>query len=150
MDKVFDIPYGPCQGSTHRKFQGIQVKFNYSTKPLIYTLSDNFQKLRYDLVYNVQGVDLSCNERWRICTEYARDSLPLIVGRFYVETYFNDDTKRQVSQFANSIKKSFVDVLKEQDWMDETTKKAALDKADKLTEQMTRVKYEYFQIDGVV
>ena len=150
MDKVFDIPYGPYQGSTHRKFQGIQVKFNYSTKPLIYTLSDNFQKLRYDLVYNVQGVDLSCNERWRICTEYARDSLPLIVGRFYVETYFNDDTKRQVSQFANSIKKSFVDVLKEQDWMDETTKKAALDKADKLTEQMTRVKYEYFQIDGEV
>ena len=107
----------------------------FSTKPLIYTLSDNFQKLRYDLVYSVQGVDLSCNERWRICTEYARDSLPLIVGRFYVETYFNDDTKRQVSQFANSIKKSFVDVLKEQDWMDETTKKAALDKADKMTDK---------------
>jgi len=106
-----------------------------STKPLIYTLSDNFQKLRYDLVYSVQGVDLSCNERWRICTEYARDSLPLIVGRFYVETYFNDDTKRQVSQFANSIKKSFVDVLKEQDWMDDTTKKAALDKADKMTDK---------------
>ena len=93
---------------------------------------------------------MSCNERLRICTESARDSLPLIVGRFDVETYLNDDTKRRVSQFANSIKKSFVDVLKEQDWMDETAKKAALDKADKLTEQMTRVKYEYFQIDGEV
>lgn len=43
-------------------------------KSLIYTLSEDFQILRYDLVLKVNGVDLSCNERWRICTEHARDS----------------------------------------------------------------------------
>ena len=61
-----------------------------SIKPLIYTLSTEFQKIRYDLVFKVNGVDLSCNERWRMCTEHARDSLPLIVGRLYVENYFNN------------------------------------------------------------
>ena len=107
----------------------------FSTKQLIYTLSDEFQRLRFDLLLKVQGVDISCDERWRTCTNYARDNLPLIVGRQYVEKYFNNDTKEQVTKFADNIKQSFVSILGEQKWMDQATKDRALDKARKMTDK---------------
>ena len=107
----------------------------FSTKLLIYTLSEEFQRLRFDLLLKVQGVDISCDERWRTCTNYARDNLPLIVGRMYVEKYFNIETKEKVSDFANNIKQSFVQILNEQKWMDNETKKRALNKATKMTDK---------------
>jgi len=105
------------------------------TKQLIYTLSKEFQRLRYDLLFKVQGVDISCDERWRTCTNYARDNLPLIVGRHYVEQYFNNETKDRVTKFADNIKRSFVSILNEQKWMDVETKGRALEKAKKMTDK---------------
>ena len=58
-----------------------------------------------------------------------RDSLPLIVGRLYVENYFNNQTKLEVSKFATSIRDQFTQIIEQQDWMDLTTKKKALNKA---------------------
>ena len=61
--------------------------------------------------------------------------MPLIVGRMYVEKYFNVETKEKVSDFADNIKKSFVEILNEQQWMDNETKKRALNKATKMTDK---------------
>ena len=43
-----------------------------SVKPLISTLSEDFQQLRYKLILEVNGVDFSCQERWRVCTDFVQ------------------------------------------------------------------------------
>ena len=91
-----------------------------------------------------------------MCTEHARDSLPLIVGRLFVENYFNNETKLQVSYFANSIRDEFIKIIGQQDWMDATTRQKALEKANLMKDKYgfpeyllndTRIKEEY---DGLV
>lgn len=50
----------------------------------------------------------------------------------YVRRYFDIDSKRRSIDLVNNIREEFVHILREVSWMDEETRKAALDKAKAL------------------
>ena len=70
-----------------------------------------------------------------MCTEHARDSLPLVVGRLYVENYFTNETKIEVANFATSIRSEFTKIISDQDWMDPETQKTAFNKANTMQDK---------------
>lgn len=62
-------------------------------------------------------------------TEYL---LGDIIGKMYVEKYFNPDSKNIVKEMVNTIKDELVIILNNNDWMEDSTKEKALIKLDKM------------------
>lgn len=63
-------------------------------------------------------------------------SLALAVGAFYGRKYFPIESKVAAIKMVNEILKEFEHLLKEADWMDETTRQSALRKLKKLITQI--------------
>ncbi|KAF2893715.1 hypothetical protein ILUMI_12459, partial [Ignelater luminosus] len=67
--------------------------------------------------------------RWKKCTELVSKNLKFSAGALYVRRYFSDNAKKIVEKLVADLKETFIEMIKEVDWMDKNTKKEALDKA---------------------
>ncbi|XP_038121738.1 neprilysin-2 isoform X1 [Culex quinquefasciatus] len=70
--------------------------------------------------------------RWKECVDITSGSLPISVGSLYIRKYFREESKRAALDMVNDIKAVFVGILKKVDWMDEITRKSALEKVDSM------------------
>lgn len=52
------------------------------------------------------------------------------MGALYIRKYFNEGSKANALEMVADIRKQFRRTLAEVDWMDATTRRAAIDKAD--------------------
>lgn len=64
--------------------------------------------------------------------EITENLLGDVIGKMYVEKYFNSDSKNAVENMVNSIKNELRIILRNNDWMEESTKEKALIKLDKM------------------
>lgn len=55
------------------------------------------------------------------------------MGALYVRKYFNEESKQAALELVNYIRNAFINVLNEVSWMDDETRKAAINKAKALT-----------------
>ncbi|XP_031626240.1 neprilysin-2-like isoform X3 [Contarinia nasturtii] len=70
--------------------------------------------------------------QWKECISYTTSTLSPAVGALYVRKYFNEKSKQHALEIVDNIRSSFIDMLHKVQWMDETTKKAAIAKANAL------------------
>lgn len=113
----------------------------------------------------MQGVSRE-KVRWQKCVEQVNERMGLAVGRMFVRNYFRKESKEVVSniiskhrgrcalnrslflrvhsvcislqamEMIDNIREAFLDILKENDWMDEQTKAIAMDKARSINERV--------------
>ncbi|KAF5270898.1 hypothetical protein FQR65_LT17765 [Abscondita terminalis] len=62
------------------------------------------------------------------CVEIVAKSLPLRMNSLYVERFFDTKTKTKVEQMVEEIRSEFLKILQTADWLDNSTKKNAIDK----------------------
>ncbi|CAD5115683.1 DgyrCDS4635 [Dimorphilus gyrociliatus] len=74
--------------------------------------------------------------RWQKCVGYINDKLGLAVGRMFVKENFKKESKESVSEMISDIREAFNEILEENDWMDEETKKVAEEKANAMKERI--------------
>lgn len=55
------------------------------------------------------------------------------MGALYVRKHFKEDAKQTALDMVNGIRAEFMKILEQVDWMDETTRQAALEKAKAMT-----------------
>ncbi|XP_012288606.1 neprilysin-2 isoform X3 [Orussus abietinus] len=67
--------------------------------------------------------------RWKECVDLVSGSLSISVGALYVRRYFNEDAKKNALEMVGDIRQQFTSILKTVEWMDNETRKSALDKA---------------------
>ncbi|XP_015600086.1 neprilysin-2 isoform X3 [Cephus cinctus] len=67
--------------------------------------------------------------RWKECVDIVSGSLSISVGALYVRKYFKEDAKKTAVEMVADIREEFTKILKKIEWMDEETRKSALDKA---------------------
>ncbi|XP_076662918.1 M13 family metallopeptidase neprilysin 2 isoform X4 [Andrena cerasifolii] len=67
--------------------------------------------------------------RWKECIDTVSGSLAISVGALYVRKYFKEDAKKNAVQMVADIREEFTKILEKVEWMDEETRKSALDKA---------------------
>jgi len=79
----------------------------------------------------INGIKTMKNSKDR-SIEITENLLGDIIGKMYVEKYFNSDSKNIVQNMVNSIKNELRIILKNNDWMEESTKEKALVKLDKM------------------
>lgn len=59
--------------------------------------------------------------------------MPIAAGALYVRKYFNEEARQNAIEMVADIRTEFLDLLKKVDWMDDQTKKNALDKAKSMS-----------------
>ncbi|MCC8363607.1 M13 family metallopeptidase [Lysobacter sp. A6] len=66
--------------------------------------------------------------RWKRCAEATDNQLGEALGQKYVEKYFPPEAKSRMQEMVKNILLAMDDTIRELDWMDEATKKKALEK----------------------
>lgn len=66
--------------------------------------------------------------RWKECIDISSGSLSIAVGALYVRKYFREDSKAAALEMVNGIRHQFEKILNEVEWMDDETRKSALNK----------------------
>ncbi|KAF2888363.1 hypothetical protein ILUMI_17810, partial [Ignelater luminosus] len=67
--------------------------------------------------------------RWKECVDTATGGMRIAAGSLYVRKYFNEKAKKTAKTLVTDLQGTFIDLLKQIDWMDEVTRKHALEKA---------------------
>lgn len=70
--------------------------------------------------------------RWKRAQNDVNRSAGEILGKLYVESYFNKDAKEKVKKMVDNLVASYRERIASRTWMDESTKKQANLKLDKL------------------
>uniref|UniRef100_A0A8C4I591 Phosphate regulating endopeptidase homolog, X-linked n=1 Tax=Dicentrarchus labrax TaxID=13489 RepID=A0A8C4I591_DICLA len=95
----------------------------------ITTLSRRFLYRYLDFARVTTGTT-SLTPRWDKCVNYVENSLVYATGRLFVNTHFQEDKKHMMEELIGGVRWAFIDILeKENDWMDQPTKKRAIEKA---------------------
>ncbi|XP_023805881.1 phosphate-regulating neutral endopeptidase isoform X1 [Oryzias latipes] len=107
----------------------------------ITTLSRRFLYRYLDYARVTTGTT-SLTPRWDKCVNYVENALGYATGRLFVNSYFQEDKKQMMEELIEGIRWAFIDMLqKENGWMDEPTKKKAVEKAHAV---MAKVGYPEF------
>jgi putative endopeptidase len=103
------------------------------------TIHDAASYLSSDYVvenFNFFGKTLSgakqMKPRWKRAQNEVNRSVGEILGKLYVESYFNKDAKEKVKRMVDNLVASYRERIATRTWMDESTKKQANLKLDKL------------------
>lgn len=106
---------------------------NYMVWRIMQHRSNNLPKRFRDLVQNYNQVvygTASARARWRICTSYVNGNLGLAVGRLFVKETFRETAKNDTLEMIDNLLTSFHELLENADWMDDTTRVVAREKAE--------------------
>jgi putative endopeptidase len=88
-------------------------------------LSSAFDQAYFDFFsHNLQGQDTP-TPRWKRCTRLTDRNLGEAVGQDWVKQYFPPDSKAQMEQLVDALKKSLADDIQTLPWMTPATKKEA-------------------------
>lgn len=76
------------------------------------------------------------SERYKICISHVDNGLGWILSRFYVEAAFSAQAKTLGDQIISDIREQFIARIKTLAWMDDQTKKVAIDKATNIIQKI--------------
>lgn len=71
--------------------------------------------------------------RWKECVDIASGSMSIAAGALYVRKYFHEEARQNAIEMVSDIRTEFIDILKKVEWMDNVTRKHALEKAAAMT-----------------
>lgn len=73
------------------------------------------------------------DQRWKECVMIIAPEFRIAVGAMYIREYFKQESKAVAIEMVGHIQEAFREIIKTRDWMDETTKSAALAKLEKMS-----------------
>uniref|UniRef100_A0A0N4ZHP9 Neprilysin n=1 Tax=Parastrongyloides trichosuri TaxID=131310 RepID=A0A0N4ZHP9_PARTI len=97
----------------------------------VYTkvLDERFEDVKQELNKVMSGQETK-PPRWKSCIATAMGYLPLAIGSVYVRDHFQPTDKQEAMIMIENLQKSFIELVKQNEWVTEKTKKIAIDKAN--------------------
>ncbi|XP_008554183.1 neprilysin-2 isoform X3 [Microplitis demolitor] len=117
--------------STPKRVQANYVMWRAVAASVSY-LNDEIRKRQLEYSTALSG-RTEREPRWKECVDIVSSTLSISVGALYVRKYFNEDAKKNAVEMVSDIRNQFNKILKTVDWMDEVTRKSALEKAASMT-----------------
>jgi predicted metalloendopeptidase len=81
-----------------------------------------------------------------ICFGVVEKLLPNLLGRLYIDQYFNKNSLKDMKTLISLLHESFYQLLDENEWMDSNTKKEAKKKLDLMSQN---VAYPEWTVDDI-
>ncbi|MBF0887419.1 MULTISPECIES: M13 family metallopeptidase [Gluconobacter] len=112
-------------------------------------LSSNFYDASFDFNSHTLSGVAQQSPRWKRAVRVTNGALGWALGREYVARYFPPSAQAQITDLVQKVKASFHDRLEHNSWMDEPTRKAALNKLDHFAIQVGYPKkwWDYSKLD---
>ncbi|XP_060581149.1 neprilysin-1-like [Ruditapes philippinarum] len=133
---IYDLPYYEKVLGVLRK-HGKRSVANYAVwmiiKDLASVLDSRFQALLKQYAETLTGTS-SSPPRWKDCVATSVGFFPKAVGHMFVKETFDESAKKAALDMIDRIRDAFNQLLNDNDWMDETTKELARDKANAIEE----------------
>jgi len=95
-------------------------------------LSPRFVDADFAFYDKALGGQQEIEPRWKRCVQATEQALGESVGKLYVARFFAGDSKRVALEMIHDIEGAFAASLPELAWMDDATRKRALEKRDAL------------------
>ncbi len=95
-------------------------------------LSSNYVAENFNFFGKTLSGAKQMKPRWKRAQNDVNRSTGEILGKLYVESYFNKDAKEKVKKMVDNLVASYRERIASRTWMDESTKKQANLKLDKL------------------
>ncbi|XP_076451830.1 neprilysin-2-like isoform X2 [Babylonia areolata] len=117
-----------------------RVKANYLMSSLwrhTAHISEPFRKIIVEYYKDLKGVEPR-QSRWEACVKLTDDLFPETTGRLFVQGTFDQKQQDNINKLVDSLRKVFVDILRQTEWMTSGSKKVAVEKAKALK---TRIGY---------
>ena len=105
--------------------------------------SKEFESLKFDFYGKYMSGLLEMKPEWKRAVDYINSQLGELLGLEFCKKYFNEDSKKKCDMMVGYIIEELRGRLHNNDWMDESTKKQALVKLNKM-----RVKIGYPSEEG--
>ena len=86
---------------------------------------------RFDYVKTVSGVT-QLRPRWKRAIGLVDNSVGELVGQDYVNRYFPPSSKAKMTELVANLKAAMADRIRKNDWMNESTKEAAIEKLQRM------------------
>ena len=93
-------------------------------------LSHDFSDASFDFNSRTLSGVAQQSPRWKRATRVTNGAMGWALGKIYVARYFPPSAQAQITELVQKVKSSFHDRLEHNTWMDEQTRKAALNKLD--------------------
>jgi endothelin-converting enzyme/putative endopeptidase len=87
-----------------------------------------FDDARFDFYGKTLADVPAQRDRWKRGVELVNDSLGEAVGQIYVQRHYPPESDRQVHELVDDILAALKDKIEHNSWMDDATRKAALEK----------------------
>ncbi|XP_031570959.1 endothelin-converting enzyme homolog isoform X2 [Actinia tenebrosa] len=98
-------------------------------------LSQEYTKVFDEYRKSIMGTSGE-DPRWQTCMSEVQKAFGMAVGLLFVDKKFSGTSKKSAEEMIHAIRGVFIDNLKDIEWMDEETKKAAKDKAEAIRENI--------------
>lgn len=95
------------------------------------TLDTRIEKVYYELENTIFGSE-GTYTREQTATVVLFDTMPEYLGKLYVEKYFEEESKKDVTKMVDDIREVFKERIKSLSWMSEKTKEKAVKKLDSM------------------
>jgi len=100
----------------------------YNLSPL---LSEKFLNATFQLDAELEGMEAR-PPRWKKCVGAVKHALPGLTDDLYTQKLFPKKAKEDAEVMMTQLRDAFVSNLEHVEWMDEDTKKAAIEKANSI------------------
>uniref|UniRef100_A0A8R1HWB4 Endothelin-converting enzyme 1 n=2 Tax=Caenorhabditis japonica TaxID=281687 RepID=A0A8R1HWB4_CAEJA len=94
-------------------------------------LDERFDDIKQDFLKVMTGQQQSA-PRWKDCAQVPSTVLPLAAGAIYVQAHFQESDREEAIRMIVHLRNSFADLVRKNDWMDDETKKVAIEKANSM------------------
>ncbi|KAK6176886.1 hypothetical protein SNE40_015099 [Patella caerulea] len=116
-----------------------RVKANYILFRLVLQrapyLTATFRELLVDYNKVITG-SATERDRFRTCVVYVQNNVGVGVGRIFIDETFDEDAKSTALEMIENIRSAFFELLNELDWMDDSTRQLAREKAEYINEKI--------------
>ncbi len=96
-------------------------------------LSDDFVKQDFDFYGKTLSGKQAMKPRWKRVLANTSGALGEALGQLYVEKYFPPESKKRMVTLVENLRKAFAARIEKLDWMNEDTKKKAIEKLNAIT-----------------
>ncbi len=96
-------------------------------------LGDKLARTNFDFWNRTFAGETQMKPMWERAVGTTSGSMGELLGQLYVKKYFSPEAKQKVYDMVQHLIGAYKDRINNLDWMDASTKKAAIDKLDKVT-----------------
>ncbi|CAF4830699.1 unnamed protein product [Rotaria sp. Silwood1] len=70
------------------------------------------------------------------CGAYVNDNMGFVVSKLYIKKYFDENARNESLEMIGNIRNSFINIVDQSSWMDNTSKVQAIEKAKSMGKQI--------------